>query len=816
MRVDELRRDVRFALRRLGRMPAFTTIALVSLALGIGANTAIFTLVNDVILRRPAVERPEELVELYFRIPGFSHSSFSYPDFRDMRAATREVFAQIAAMKLSFVQRELGGGVQSLAAELVTGEYFAIRGIEPAAGRLLGAEDDVAAGAHPVVVLSHGFWTRELGGDVSVIGTEMRLSGHPYTVVGVAPASHTGHVRGIEPAFYLPMQMVDLVESGGSQLEQRGSQSLFVTARLAAGASLARAEAVLSAFTEEQKRAYPESWLVDNRVVVVPTAEVIVHPLMDRVLVTAAAVLVVVVMLVLLVACANLASFLLAQGRDRRKEIAIRLALGAGRGGLVRQLLTESVLLAIVGGAAGTLLAWALLRMLVSVPLPFPIPISIDVQPDARVLAFTFGVSLLAGLFFGLVPALASTRADLATTLKDETAGGGPRRRVQLRSMLVVAQVAVSMMLLVTAGLFLRSLLARSDIDPGFGEQPAALLSFVMPAERYPASEGREFVRRMEARLRELPGVTAVGITGNIHLNLINTNWMDVNVDGHAPPSGDPAFQIDQTIVDPGFFEAAGVQLLEGRVFDERVDLADAPPVVVVNRAFAERFWPNGAAIGQIIHTEYGDARVVGVVETVKIRTIGEAPRPFIYRPFTQRYSNSITAVVQTRANAEGLLAAAFTELAALEPDLVFIETRTMERHLSALLVLHRLGAWAIGAVAALALLLAVIGLHGVVSYAVASRTREVGIRMSLGADRQGVVRMMMRGGMRLVALGVLAGLALSFAGASLVRSLLYGVQPFDPITFFGVPVLLIAISVFAAWLPARRASRIDPVRALR
>lgn len=814
--MDTLRQDLRYAWRRIRRYPGFTLIAILSLALGIGANTAIFTLVDAVLFTRPQLSNPDELVDVYYRQIGFEYATWSYPDFTDLGAVSDGVFSHVAASKMTFAQRDVGEGVETLSGELVSGEYFTVRGLRPAAGRLLGPEDDVAPGAHPVVVLSHAFWQRAYGGDPAAVGRDIRLNGGTYTIVGVAPEDWRGQMKGLEPAVYVPILMTDRLEPSTNQLGSRGSHSIFLTARLAPGATLEGARVVMDNFTQEMRAAHPDEWAPENGVRLVPSLDVIMNPMVDGVIMAVAGVLTIVVGLVLLIACANLASFLLAQARDRRREVAIRLALGARRTALIRQLLTETTLLALVGGAAGTVVAIVLLRALETADLPLPFPITLDLTPDAGVLAFTFVLSLVAGALFGLAPALQSTRPDLAPTLKDETAGGGRPRKVTARNVLVVGQVAASLVLLVVASLFVRSLVARSDIRVGFGEEPAAIVSFGMPTDRYPADEGRLLMNRVLNEVRALPSVVEAGITENIHLNLLNTNWTGVQVDGHTPPPGQDGFNIDDAEVDAGFFGAMGIDLLRGRVFDAGIDVPDAPRVAMVNQAFVERFWPGEDGVGRTFRIDTAQYSVVGVVETVKIRSMGEAPRPFLYRAYSQRYTSYPTLVARTRGPADGAAAEIFSILRSQDPDLVIVETKTMDRHLGGLLIPFRLGALVIGSVALLALVLAVIGLYGVVSYAVASRTREVGIRMSLGADRAKVVRLVMGGGVRLVAVGAGIGVVVAAAGAMLLRGLLYGVPPLDPVTFLVVPLLLAGVALLAAWVPARRASRIDPVRALK
>jgi predicted permease len=524
----------------------------------------------------------------------------------------------------------------------------------------------------------------------------------------------------------------------------------------------------------------------------------------------------VVVGLVLLNACANLAGFLLAQGQERRREIAIRQALGAQRLSLVRQLLTETVALAIAGGAMGVAISVVSLHALSTADLPLPFPITLDLAPDVRVLGFTAIVSLVAGVLFGLLPALRSTRLDVAPVLKDENAGGGPRHRLAMRDVLVAGQVAMSLVLLVGAGLFMRSFQARQDIDPGFGGSPAAIISFGMPADRYSRDEARAFVRAALDRIEAMPEVRAAGVTDNLHLNISNTSWMEVNVDGHEPPAGQDAFNIDDSVVDPGFFEAAGIPLLRGRNFDESLDRANGVGVAIVNQAFVDRFWAGEDGIGKILRTASAELRVVGVAGTARIRSIGEAPRPFLYRPYSQAYSVALTLVASTAGDASPLVPRVVSILRDQDPDVLIAEMKTMDLHLAVQLLPAKLGAVVLALVSGLALALAAIGLYGVVSYAVARRTREVGIRVALGARPRGVATMVMAGGLKLVGIGAAVGILLAAALSGAIGGLLYGVPSIDVTTYALVAIVLLAVAVAAAWLPARRASRMDPLRALR
>ena len=818
--METLLDDLRYAVRRIARAPGFTSVAVLSLALGIGANTAAFSLVDAVLLRELPLERPEELVEVYASNPGFETAPLSYPDMLDVREATGEVFAGVGAARLTLAQVDVEGGVEMLPAELVTGNWFPLLGIDAAVGRTLLPEDDVAPGAHPVVALGHAYWERAWGADPSVVGRELRIAGRPYTVVGVVEAGYTGVLRGLQPDLFFPTMMIDAFDGAGpgstSQLESRGSQSFFAKARLAPGVATPEARAALDRLAERLRAEHPQVWTPDDGFRLTPTADVVINPMMDRVLVPAFGLLLVVVAIVLLIACANLASFLLARAADRRREIAVRLALGARRGGLVRQLLTETVLLALLGGALGLAVASWGLRALMAADLPFPVPVTLDVGVNGTVLGFTALVSVGAGVLFGLAPALQATNPDVAPTLKNETTGGGRPRRVSLRNGLVAGQVALSVVLLVGAGLLLRSLVARQDVNPGFGAEPAALVSLSLPGDEYDAERGRLFYDELESRLEAMPAVGEVGYTTNVHLNTLNTTRARVTVDGVAPPPGQDFFLIDRAEVDGDFFRAAGIELVDGRLFGPDDGGEDREAVVVVNRAFAERFWPGGSAVGRSVRVRDEEAAVVGVVETARIRSLGEDPTPFLYEGGDRAIDGYATVVATTRGDASAAAAEVVAAARALAPGVRVYEATTMERHLAVMTLPHRLSAMAAGLFAVLALTLAAIGLYGVVGYAVSSRAREVGIRMSLGAEPARVVRLLMGGGMRVVAVGVAVGLALAFVFGGILDRFLFGVAGTDPVTFVGVPALLLAVAGLAAWIPARRAARVDPVRALK
>ena len=808
--------DIRLAIRRARKRPGFTLIALLSLTLGIGANTAVFSLVNAILLRRAPIPHPEQIAEIYQRQNSFPYAPFSVPDYVDFRRATANTFSQISMSMFTVAARDMGDHVESLTGELVNGDYFPLLGLRPAVGRLLGPEDDVAAGAHPMVVLSHDYWQRAFGGDRNVVGRTMRLSGRQYTIVGVAPASYSGMINGIAPAVFAPVKMINQLQPDvRDQLAQRGNHSGFLKARLAPGASIAQARAIAESFTADMAKRYPSQWPAGTAILVIPMTDIAVNPLLDTVVVPAAAALMVVVGLVLLVACANLASFLLAQARDRRKEVAIRLAIGARRSVLVRQFLVESLLLAGVGGVAGVIVSGAALRAVLHSDLPVPIPITLDVSLDWRVLAFTIVASAVAGVLFGLLPALQATRATVVETIKNENADGGPVRRFTVRNALVVGQVSASLALVITALLFLRSLQARATVDPGFGSAPAGILWLAIPTDRYDSTKRQLLLDDIERRMARIPGVVTVGAIDNILLNPLSQQGKRIRVPGVTPPKGMTAFEIDCAAADSGFLGAAGVTIIRGRGITS-ADVPAAPRVAVVNEEMARRFWPGKDAIGQTFSTDSTVYRIVGVTRTTKVRSLGEDPRPFIITSFAQEFSATAMIVARTNGDADRLAAQMLATLREIDPGLMAIQVKTMARHLAAMLLPARLGAMAFTLFAGLALALAVLGVYGVVSYAVARRTREVGIRLAVGAQPRALVRLLMREGVGLVSAGVVIGLLLGFASAQVLRTLLYGVGTGDPLTFIGAPVLLMLVGALAAFMPARRASRVDPASVMR
>lgn len=809
------RHEVAFAVRRLVRSPGFSLVAILSLALGIGANTAMFSLVNAVLLRGLPVSDGESLVEVYTSdSDGYPYATSSHADYLDLRAGP-DVFSGVVGFR-GFVARTSAGDASDLVfGELVSWDYFDVLGAPLALGRGFLPEEDAAPGTHAVTILGYRTWKGRFAGDPGILGRAVQLNGRPYTVVGVAHEAFTGSLPVMVTSFYVPLMMTDVVmgaDSGG-QLERRSSRSMFVRARLAPGVTVEQANGALSALSGALAEEYPESNEARS-MTALASGEVSLHPLVDRALAPVAALLLAVVGLVLLIACANLASFLLARAEDRRKEIAVRLALGAGRGSLVRQLLVETTLLALLGGAAGVVLASWTLGVLMSFQPPLPVPVELDVSIDRTVLLFTLAVSTAAGFAFGLVPALQATSPDVAPTLKNEAGARGRRGRFDVRNALVVVQVAFSFVLLIGAGLFVRSLQKAQGIDPGFDVGPAALLwpdtdlsGSMSEAER------RAFLAELEERLLAHPAIDRVAWADRLPLGAgVQTGGYVLPGVPSTTPDGD--HDIDNSHVSPSYFETMGVPIVRGAAFTEADVRGDA--VIVVSQAFVDRFYPGQEVIGRSLQSGESRLRIVGVARDTKVRTLGEAPRPFVYELDGQRRVGGGQVVVRGTGSSAELLAAARGAFAAVDPDMPLIEAKTMNEHLALLLFPPRMAALLLSIFGGLALLLSAVGIYGVVSHAVSRRTRELGIRMSLGASAGDVVRMAIGGGMRLVVAGGAAGVVLAAGVTWAISGFLFGIGPNDVVTFLAIPVLLFGVALLAAWVPARRASSVDPVRALR
>jgi predicted permease len=815
--MDHLLMDLRYALRRLGGTPGFTLVAILSLALGIGANTAMFSVVNTVLLKEQPFADRDRLVEVYTsEADGFAHSTSSVPDYLNLREEV-DAFDAVVATRTFLARYDRGERPELAFGELVSWDYFQELGIPMTLGRSFRPDEDATPGVGQVAILGYKTWVNDFGSDPGVVGGTVTLNGYPFTVIGVAGEAFNGTIPVLSTGFFAPLTMTNELMGGlgTNQYDRRGSRSLFVKARLSEGVTVEQANQALAAFSRGLEERWPETNEL-RYMSALPVSEVSLHPFVDRILVPVAGLLLVVVGIVLLIACANLASFLLARAEDRQKEIALRLALGSGRGRLVRQLLVETVLLASLGGVAGLLLARWTLDLLLSFQPPLPVPVSFVVELDGSVLAFTAAVSIVAGVLFGLAPALQATRPDLAPTLKDAGRRPGRAGRYSLRNSLVVTQVAFSFLLLIGAGLFIRSLQKAQAIDPGFDTSPAAMVWPLPELAGYESSEEVvAYFRTVRDRLLADPQIDAVAMASRLPLGSeIQTNGYEIPGNPSDTPDGD--WDLDDTTVMPGYFETMGVEILQGRSFRDE-DL-DGERVVVVSQAFVDRFYRGEDVLGRTIsYPGSSDPfRIVGVARDTKVRSLGEAPRPFIYHTPWPGFIPGMQVVVRGSLPGAGLLALTRGIMDEVDPDMVMFSAKTMNEHLALMLFPPRMAAFFLGVFGGLALLLSGIGIYGVVSHAVARRTHEMGIRLSLGATARDVVVMSVGGGMRLVAVGAVIGVVLAGTVTWLISGYLYGISSTDVVTFLAIPVLLTGVALVAAFVPARRASRVDPVRALR
>jgi predicted permease len=814
--------DVRYGLRMLWKNPGATAVVVLSLALGIGANTTIFSVVNSLLFRPPAVEQPSRLVDVWMhnvKRSGFDgYYPLNFPDFAYYRDHN-SVFSGLAAYAgdgLTVVWSRDGQG-EALQGTLVSANYFSVLGVRPELGRTFLPEED-RSGAEPVVVVSHAFWRRHLGSDPAALGRTIVLNGRACSVVGVIPDSFHGVLIGSMMDVWAPMSTQAWV-SPAVDLTSRNSYWLEAYGRLKPGVSRQQAQADLQVLSKQLAAAYPATDK-DMQALGYP-ATLIPGPYRGFLAIVAAA-LMAVVGLVLLIACANAANLLLAQASRRRREMAVRAALGAGRWRLVRQALTESVLLGCLGGIAGLLFAAGAAPLLLRL-VPPSIPISLQIPVDWRVLVFTLAAAVIAGVAFGLAPALRASRLDLVSSLKEDTPGSG-HGKSRLRSVLVTSQVAICLVLLVGAGLCLRSLMNAQSIDPGFDTRNALVASIDVQSFGYNEARGRLLYQNLLDRLGTVAGMRSVSLVDLLPLSP-SERMEGFTVEGSkapAPRPGEPGPMAQDVFVAPGYFRTMGIPLLRGRDFTAR-DGKGAPLAIIINDAMAKRYWPGQDPLGRHIVMGGEDdpknrqvCAVVGVVKTGKYRTLGEDPQPFMYRAYWQNYVPRVHLVVRTEADPASVIAGMRRAVQALDPNLALYDVETMKQLMLLPLFPAHAAGLTLGVFGGLALLLATMGLYGVMSYLVALRTREVGIRMALGARRPDIFRLVLGNGMRLTLVGVAIGLAGALAVTRLLASLLYGIRPTDVVTFAGVSLLLVGVASLASYVPARRATRVDPMVALR
>jgi predicted permease len=809
---SDLRLDLKFAIRTVVRAPGFTVIAIVVLALGIGANATVFSLANAFFLRPLPVSDPETIVRVYSnRYSNTPHRS--YIEYRDRNST----LAGMAAFQMQSFGLRIDAETEHTFGTIVSGGYFSVLGVAPARGRLLVPSDD-RADAPPAVVLSYTLWKRRFGEAPDVIGRTIGLNDQAFTIVGVAAEGFPGLMTPLVGDLWVPLAADALLRPALDPATRLDTTSLHLVGRLKPGVDRARVQAELDSIGRQLRRARGEP---DQGQAVTVYGSTVLHPEISPPVTAFTAVLMTLVALVLLIVCVNVANLVLARAAGRETELAIRQSLGAGRGRLIRQLLTENLLLSLAGAAAGLAIAFWGTRLLMAVPLPTPFPVALDLSIDLRVLAFTIVAAVGATLAFGVVPALSASRIDLVRAVKG-IGGDGPRHG-RLRSAFLVAQMSMSVLLLITAGLFIRGSRHARSIDIGFDASQVLTASIDLGTRGYPEARGHQVVRALAERLEAAPDVVSANVVDMVPVTLSNAPGYMLR-DGDVEPARDqplPTPNVYTNAVGPGHFRTLQIAMVAGRDFTH-LDGEASPRVAIINETLARRFWPGKSAVGQRLRPlrAGSDVRqiveVVGVVRDSTYVTVGEEPRPFMYRPFAQAYTPRVTLLVRSAGTPISALSTIKEAVRTQDPGLAIFNVATLAEAISVSLLPARIAASLLGALGMLALALATLGIYGVLSFLVRSRTREIGVRVALGATPRTLTTMVLRQAMTWTVVGAAIGIALAAALTRFLEGFLYGISPTDAWTFGGVTLMLVLVACVAALVPAVRASRLDPLVALR
>ena len=809
--------DLRYGARMLVKNPGFTLVAALSLAIGIGATTTVFGLLNAMLLRPLPVRDVATLVSVNKPTSdgNLQIETISYPDYRDYIAGTTNVFSDVIAWTEVPASVELSGQLEQAYGMLVSGNYFPTLGPRVALGRLIQPDEDRAPGASPVVVLSFAFWQGRFASDSSIIGKVVALNGHPFTVIGVTGPGFTSTYGAFAPAFYAPLTMQEQLVARPGILNHRGYSNLKITARLKPGVTREQAHAALNIIDAQIEAASPqvgETSLRPNLGVQLAPIGAYPGSMLVAVLGIAAG-LMGIVGSVLLIACANVAGMLMARATVRRREMAVRLAVGAGRRRLIRQLLTESSLLFLIAGSLGVLLTFWLTSLIATIPVPVAIPFALEAQIDWRVLGFTLLLALGTGIVFGLAPALEASRTDLQSVLKDSASTAGTRRS-RLRHAFVIGQISLSLVLLVGAGLAARALSYGQTVYPG--TNPETVLTATLNPEPlgYSVAQGRVLYQRLVENLEALPAIEATSMVRGLPIGM-GYGRSGITVEDAADQG---SLEIESNTVGPRYFETVGVRVVNGREFTA-ADRDGAPQVAVINGAMARRFWPNANPLGKRLRfDEQGWAEVVGVVEDGRFRVAGQAPSPMVYRAFSQSSSENLdmTLVMRYRGDKNAVLADLRREVKALDARLPLQYPMTLQAAVEAVTLPWKIAGSIAQGFGLLGLALAALGIYGLVAYTVSQRTREIGVRVALGAAPADIRKLVVNQGLRLAVIGVAIGLVLSFGVTRVLAAALFGISASDPLTYVGTAVVLAVVAMAASYVPARNATRTDPLVALR
>ena len=806
--------DVRYSLRMIAKAPGYAAIAVLTLALGIGANTTIFSWINSTLLNPiPGLASPSEVVALSLGRGTDNPFPFTYPDFESMRDG-QQSFVGITAANIAPMSLTGKGKPERVWGMVASANYFDLLGVRPILGRGFLPEEDTKPGGAPVAVISYRLWQTHFGANPDVVGQTLEINQHPYTIVGVTPAVFQGSQTGLRSEIWIPIMMEEQLMPQGDLIHDHHYFWLTALGRLKPGVRPEQAQEEMTLRLKREAKNYPEEHKGHDSVSVYPLWR---NPFgANQFLSTLLPMLMTIAGLVLLLACANVANLMLVRSVARRREIAIRLSLGANRWRLVRQLLVESLILALAGGlVAFALTFWTAGTFMKFVPKT-DFPISLGMRVDHTVLLATMVISLLTGVIFGILPALrASGEAPIAVLKEDTGSASGGMRKARLASALVVAQISLSLLLLICAGLFIRSFMSAQQINPGFNAHNVLIATYDLFTGGYSEASGVEFDRQLVAKLEAQPGIQSVALSSRVPLGFGGGSTA-VNPEGYVSQANE-SMETQVAIVTPNYFQTLQIPLVKGRDFTPQ-DTKSSQRVVIVSETFVNRYWPNQEALGKQLNSDLTHEwfTVVGVARDSKVNGLNEKPTPFLYLPQYQVYR--ATMIVLARTNGDPLAAGKTVEktIHELNADLVVFDITTLELREQIASFGQRVAGTFVGAFGLLALVLAAVGIYGVTSYTTRQRTHEIGIRMTLGASKQDVLRLVLGHGLRLTLIGVILGLAASFALTRFLTSLLLGVTSTDALTFSSVALLLCAVALLACFIPARRAMRVDPMVALR